>query len=84
MVNKKCNSTMGVEIDYHTHFFHYFFCIFFHEKGAKTVPLLDPPFLRKFMHFWPYLTALRPNFFLDFFVKMVIYQYYGNILIKWS
>jgi len=54
--------------------------IFFHEKGAKTVPLLDPPFLGKFMHFWPYLTALRPNLLSDFFVKMVIYQENGNIL----
>jgi hypothetical protein len=33
------------------------------------------------MHFWPYLTALRPNLFLDFFAKMVIYQHYGNVLI---
>jgi hypothetical protein len=45
------------------------------------VPLLEPPFLGKFMHFWPYLTALRPNLFSDFFEKMVIYQYYGNVLI---
>jgi len=34
------------------------------------------------MHFWPYLTALRPYLLSDFFAKMVIYQCYGNKLME--
>ena len=84
MVSDFFNLTTWVKINYHALFFPHFFCIFYHEKGAKKVPFLDPLFWGKFSHFWLFHTALRPFFFSDFFEKMVIYHHYGSYLMKIS